>query len=234
MVCVVSAAPALADPEMEPAPVPADAVASSGDGVPVTASADGAPAPPSDDGRVASSAPASTKTPDGWTLEVSAKDESQLPIAPLTTALASRDYIVGGLFNATLTPPNDTEDARGVLEVGYQVGCGIDMSTSNGVSVTGSAGITPALGFAGVGTIPAVSAPISGGVTVGLKPGIINIVPVDKKEFKGAKPWVMITGFHIKIDGCVGQSFIRSYATLTRSTDLSDAILSYYGVTKTV
>lgn len=73
-----------------------------------------------------------------------------------------------------------------------------------------------------------------GGITVGLKPGIVNIVPVTRKEFTGAVPWVMITGFHIKIDGCVGQSFIRSYATLTRSTDLSDAILSYFGVTKTV
>jgi hypothetical protein len=44
----------------------------------------------------------------------------------------------------------------------------------------------------------------------------------------------MISGFHIKIDGCVGQSFIRSYAILTQSTNLSDAILAYCGVTKTV
>ena len=53
-------------------------------------------------------------------------------------------------------------------------------------------------------------------MSVGLKPGIINIVPVDKKEFKGPEPWVMITNFHVKIDGCVGESFIRSYVTLTR------------------
>jgi hypothetical protein len=32
----------------------------------------------------------------------------------------------------------------------------------------------------------------------------------------------------------VGQSFIRSYAFLTRSTKVSDAILAYYGVTKVV
>ena len=78
------------------------------------------------------------------------------------------------------------------------------------------------------------SAPVSGSIAVGLKPGIVNIVPVTKKEFEGADPWVMITGFHIKIDGCVGQSFIRSYAILTRSTDESDAILAYYGVTKVI
>jgi len=38
----------------------------------------------------------------------------------------------------------------------------------------------------------------------------------------------------VKIDACLGQSFIRSYATLTRSTDTSDAGLSYYGVTTVV
>ena len=70
----------------------------------------------------------------------------------------------------------------------------------------------------------------AGAITIGLKPGIVNIVPVDKKEFKGAEPWVMISNFHVKIDGCVGQSFIRSYVTLTRQTDESDAMLSWLGV----
>ena len=45
---------------------------------------------------------------------------------------------------------------------------------------------------------------------------------------------MMISNFHVKIDGCVGQSFIRSYATLTRQTDQSDVVLSYVGVTKAV
>ncbi len=84
------------------------------------------------------------------------------------------------------------------------------------------------------GILPGIGGSIGGGVTVGLKPGIINIVPVSKKEFKGADPWVSISGFHVKIDGCVGQSFIRSYAVLTRSTDQSDAIQAYYGATKQV
>lgn len=67
-----------------------------------------------------------------------------------------------------------------------------------------------------------------------LKPGLVIVVPVDRKEFKSPNPWVMISSFHVKIDGCVGQSFIRSYATLTRQTDQSDVVLSYVGVTKTV
>ena len=45
---------------------------------------------------------------------------------------------------------------------------------------------------------------------------------------------VTVSNFHVKIDGCVGQSFIRSYAVLTRQTDQSDAVLSYVGVAKAV
>ena len=201
-----------------------------------------ADAPPVDDGRVVSPPPQSTTSPDGWTLTLSARDETQAPNAPLTTALSSREYVVGGTFNGSLVGPEDSEEPHGTIEVGYQIGCGIDMSTSNGVSLTGTAGISPSVGFAGVdvasplpeGLIPVVTTPVTGGITVGLKPGIINIVPVTKKEFEGADPWVMISNFHIKIDGCVGQSFIRSYSFLTRSTKMSDAILAYYGETKVV
>ena len=64
---------------------------------------------------------------------------------------------------------------------------------------------------------------------------LVIVVPVVEKEFKGPDPWVMISNFHAKIDGCVGQStFIRWYATLTRMTDESDEVPSYVGVTKAV
>jgi hypothetical protein len=202
-----------------------------------------APAPPPvDDGRVVSPPPATSMGPDGWTLILGAKDEMQTPTAPLTTALSSRDYVVGGTFDGSLWAPEDTDEPHGTIEVGYQIGCGVDMSTSNGVTMTGTVGMSPSVGFGGVdiasplpdGFIPVLTTPVTGGVAVGLKPGIVNIVPVTKKAFEGFAPWVMISNFHIKIDGCVGQSFIRSYAFLTRSTKVSDQILAYYGATKVV
>jgi MspA len=198
-----------------------------------------ADAAPEVDGLVESSPPATTKSPDGWTLTVSAKDETQRIIQPLTTAISTREYEVGGLFNAKMEGPEEAEAPEGTFEVGYQIGCGIDMSTSNGVVMSGSLGLSPGLGLAGLQTgalapIPTLLTPISGSLAVALKPGIINVVPVSKKEFKGAEPWIQISGFRVKIDGCVGESFIRSYAFLTRSTDVSDAILGYYGVTKKV
>lgn len=232
LTCVLAAPVASAEPEVEP-------VAADAPPPPPPPEPEGAPV---DDGRVESSPPKTTKSPDGWTLTVSAKDETQRVIAPLTTAVSSREYEVGGTYNGSLAGPEESEPPQGTLEVGYQIGCGIDMSTSNGVTLTGSVGITPSLGLGGVdvvsplpeGLVPIVLTPVTGGMAIALKPGIVNVVPVSKKEFKGDKPWIMVDGFHIKIDGCVGESFIRSYAFLTRSTDVSDAIAAWYGMTKKV
>src|SRR5262249_53957180 len=115
-VCVLtylSAAPiASAEPDVESAAVNVQ-------------SADAAPA---DDGRVESSPPKTTHSPDGWTLTVSARDETQRITAPLTTAISTREYEVGGIYSGSLVGPEDgDEGAQGTLEVGYQIGCGIDM-----------------------------------------------------------------------------------------------------------
>ena len=233
LTCILAAPFASAEPDVEAVSVEAPA-------------AEPAPPPqaaPVDDGRVESSPPKTTHAPDGWTLTVSARDETQRVTAPLTTAISTREYEVGGIYSGSLVGPDEgDEGAQGTLEVGYQIGCGIDMSTSNGVSLTGTMAVSPSVGLVGTdiispipeGIIPAVGTNIGGGVTVGLKPGLINTVPVSKKEFKGANPWIMVDGFHIKIDGCVGESFIRSYAFLTRSTEMSDAVAAWYGVTKKV
>ena len=64
--------------------------------------------------------------------------------APLTTAMSSREYERRRhLQRLTRSGPRTDEGAQGTLEVGYQIGCGIDMSTSNGVSLTGTVGTEP-------------------------------------------------------------------------------------------
>ncbi len=93
--------------------------------------------------------PATTTSPDGWTLTLQAKNETQETIPPLTTALSTREYEVGGTYVGSMTGPAEDEPPHGVLEVGYQIGCGIDMSTSNGVTLAATAGITPSIGILG-------------------------------------------------------------------------------------
>ena len=218
------------------APV-ASALADPSPGEPDIAPVAAATAAPVADSRVASSPP-STSTLEGVTLTISAKDESQRAVAPLTTAVSTREYVVGGVFTGSIT---GSAAPAGIFEVGYQIGCGIDMSTGGGVLVGGN--VQGALG-ADLGIVPAlppIVIPIAGGgvgingtLGVNLKPGIINTVPVTKKAYKGAAPEVEVSMFRVRIDGCVGESFIRSYATLANSAAEIEDIVSWFGITKAV
>jgi MspA len=190
------------------------------------------PGPPPDTEVVASAEPGVVTTPDGWVLTVVASDETQLPVAPLTTAVSSREYLVGGTFTGTISGKGKTSLNGGTLEAGYQIGCGIELGQ---VRLIGSAGISTSGSSIMGGIIPTgVSFPISGTIEIHAKPGTVSNVTVDKKSFKAAPVRVTLKDTHIKVDGCVGQSFLRSYATLTSSTTDTDDVVAYYGVTKAV
>src|SRR5258707_7469295 len=111
-VCIaipVGAAPlAQADP---PAPDPA---------VPVNATN---PLPP--EGAVPSAPPGVLDTPDGWHLEVSGANETQLPVAPLTTAISSREYLIAGTFTRKITGGGKTNHTGRSREAREQIRCGI-------------------------------------------------------------------------------------------------------------
>jgi hypothetical protein len=186
------------------------------------------PLPP--EGAVPSAPPGVLNTPDGWNLSVVGSNETQLPVAPLTTAITSREYLVAGTFTGTVTGSGKTKLTGGTLEAGEQIGCGI---INDEVEVNPGANFTPGIAI-----------PFTGNATAGfgvslqgkiyLKPGTVTTVAVDKKSFKGKTARVSITGVRIKTDTCAGQSFIRSYATLTSSTDNTDDVITYLGVTKSV
>src|SRR5581483_9864213 len=183
--------------------------------------------PPPDTGAVASEVPGIAHTQDGRTLTVSAKDETQLPVAPLTTALSSRDWMVGGTFMGDVSG----SVKGGTLEAGYQIGCAIAMDK---IKLNGSIGIGTGNFFTGTGAaqLPtSLTFPIQGQIEVEPRPGEVINVPVDKKAFKGTQSRVTLKDVHIKIDNCVGASSLRSYAVLTSSGTDSDDIVAYYGVT---
>ena len=188
------------------------------------------PGPPPDNGVVASADPGVVTTPDGWVLTVVATNETQLPVAPLTTAVSSREYLVAGTFTGTVGGHGKNSLSGGVLEAGYQIGCGIELGQ---VRLIGQAGITLG-GNNGLTALASIQAPLSGTIEIHPKPGTVSTVTVDKKTYKAAPVRVTLKDTHIKVDGCVGQSFLRSYATLTSSTTDTDDVVAYYGVTKAV
>jgi MspA len=202
---------------------------------PVVPAADSAPPPPGPNGPVPSGPPGILRTPDGWTLNVTGQNESMEPVAPLTGALSSREYLVDGTFTGSVTGGGGTKLSGGTLEAGYQIGCGILADDIESIS---TAQITPGLAIPIIGsTSPfplTLAANVAEQIKIDLKPGTVNIVSVDKKSFKGTAPRIQVTGLRVKFDACAGQSFIRSYATLTSSTDNTDDVITYLGVTKVV
>jgi hypothetical protein len=183
------------------------------------------------EGAVPSGPPGILDTPDGWHLEVVGSDETQLPVAPLTTAISSREYLVAGTFTGKITGGGKTKLAGGSFEAGEQIGCGI---ISDETEINPGASITPGVGIPFANNDPVVGFGVSLQGKVYLKPGTVTTVPIDKKKFKGTSTRITITGVRIKTDQCAGQSFIRSYATLTSSTDNTDDVITYLGVTKSV
>jgi len=211
-----TASHAWAEPDI-PAPAPAPAPA------------EGIAPPPPPDGAIPSAEPSLLATSDGWNLKASGSNETLLPVAPLTTAITSREYLAGGTFSGAADGAGTTKLTGGTLEAGYRIGCGALLDT---VDLNGAVGFAPSLSAAGV---PGLNYPtINGAVRLHLKPGIVNIVPVDKKSFKGNGARINISGFRIKIDGCAGQSFIQSYATLSSSTESTEDITTYLGTVKVV
>lgn len=212
VVLPVGTAPlALADPPAEPV------VQTAGDPGP----------PPPGVGAVPSGPAGVLDTPDGWHLQVIGTNETQLPVAPLTTAITSREYWVAGTFTGSITGGGKTKLTGGTLEAGEQIGCGI---INDEEEINPGASFTPGIGLTG----PTWSAGLSLQGKIYLKPGTVTTVAIDKKSFKGTSTRISITGVRIKTDQCAGQSFIRSYATLTSSTDNTDDVITYLGVTKSV
>lgn len=226
LLAAATAPAALADPPADPVVQPA---ANAAPPPPAPAPAPGAPLAP-----IASAQPGTLTTPDGWVLSVLARNESIEPVASLTNSPWSREYLVDGSFEGTVTGAGKTKLAGGTLEAGYQIGCGITQDDIESISgVTGIGGIS--LPFSNGSIFPLIlGAQASQLFKIDLKPGTVNIVSVGKKSFKGTKSHVNITGFRIKVDGCAGQSFIRSYATFTSSTDNTDDVVTYLGVTRAI
>jgi hypothetical protein len=207
----------------------ATGVAAPGHADPPPADPSVAPAPPPG-APIASAAPGTLTTPDGWILDVSASNESLQPVTALLDTPWSREYIVDGTFIATVTGAGTTELTGGTLEAGYQIGCGIQQ---DGLESVTRFGLTPGVDFPNLFPI-FLGLSASEELRLSLRAGVVNIVTVGRKQFAGTKARVSISDLRISIDSCAGQSFIRSYATLTSSTADTDDVVTYLGVTRAV
>ncbi|MGD9619641.1 MAG: MspA family porin [Mycolicibacterium sp.] len=174
---------------------------------------------------VPSGAPAVLKTPDGWELTVQAKDETQEAVAPLTTAVSSREYLVSGTFTGSVAGDGSTELTGASLEAGYRIGCGI---IGGPVELRATGGAETVLNP----FLEGLS--VTGEMKINLRPGTVTVLPVGQKKFTAGEGRISVSGLRIKVDSCVGQSFLQSYATLTSSTADTDDVVTYVGEIKAV
>lgn len=232
-ICLSIAAPAYADPPPDSAvadpaaPAVAPAAVPAGNAAP--------PPPPALSGPIQSGAPGTLTTPEGLVLTVTGTKESLDPVTSLNNTPWSREYVVKGVFNGTVSGPGHDAVQGGVLEAGYQIGCGITQTDLHSIS---TAGVTPGTGIPlldGEGLFPVfISANASEQLRLVLEPGRVNNVSITRKEFEGDWARVSISGLRIRVDGCHGQAFIRSFATFTSSADDNSAVVTYLGVTRAV
>lgn len=215
-VCLsIAVAPAHADPPAEPV-------------------ADPVVAPSVSSGPIQPGPAGTLTTPEGLVLTVVGGKESLDPVTSLNNTPWSREYVVNGVFNGTVAGPGHDAVEGGVLEAGYQIGCGITQTDLHSIS---TAGITPGTGIPildGALFPVFISANASQQLRLVLEPGRVNNVSVTRKEFEGDWARVSITGLRIRVDGCHGQAFIRSFATFTSSADDTAAVVTYLGVTRAV
>ena len=222
----MAAAPAsYAEPPADPAVAPATPT--------VVPAADAGPVP-GPGGAIPSGNPGTLTTPEGLVLTVSGSKESLDPVTALTNTPWSREYLVSGVFSGNVTGQGQSGADGGVLEAGYQIGCGITQQDLHSIS---TAGVTPGTGIPILdgSLFPVfISGNASEQLRVVLEPGRINTISVAKKEYEGDWGRVSVTGMRIKVDGCSGQSFIRSFATFTSKSGDNAQVVTYRGVTRAV
>ncbi len=149
-------------------------------------------------------------------------------MAPLTTSLAARDWLVGATFTGTTT--GDTNG--GSLEVGYQIGCGVEMDK---VKLNGSIGAT-----LGNGSLSSSGLSLPGSISFPSR-ARSRSSPVRAPSPTWCRQEVVQGHLgarhrqgraHQGRQLCVGASSLRSYAVLTSSSSDNDDIVAYYGITQ--
>lgn len=174
-----------------------------------------------------SGAPVVSKvTPDGWVLTTTLTDARVDVVPSLNMNLASREGF-GTLDAATaITGIGTVPVDAGVLAVGWQVGCNLDMSSGFGVGSSFGPSATVNISWP-----PAVSLTngFTPNITATLKPGQITDLEIASKDLAGPSAGLLTDGVHIKVDGCLGPVGLRPYATATISTATTDATYAVYG-----
>ncbi|KAA0023734.1 MspA family porin [Antrihabitans cavernicola] len=162
----------------------------------------------------------------GAALDITQSGQWVNDVPPLNGTPFDRDIFFGG--KTTVKSAGGAPITAGSVDVGIEIGYQVDVS--NGVSLGGSAGITPQLGIPLGPTPPTVtfSTPLAGNFSFPLRPGQITSVSLNKKALTGPSGTISLDNVHFQINGALGATSIRTYSQWTASTKDSDDVFAAY------
>ncbi|MFI9413984.1 MspA family porin [Nocardia gamkensis] len=169
-------------------------------------------------------------TEDGWELQVSKSAEDVQRISNLAETPFTREGFVTLSAAADIGGEGREAVNSGMLQLGYQIGCQIDvsngltmgLSAAIGPNVAVTVALTPGLGVGGSAlALPSMSTTI--------KPGTINSITLGTKPLAGPHGSLSVDQIQIKIDACAGAVSLRSFAIVSISTATADNSVAVYG-----
>ena len=166
-------------------------------------------------------------TEDGWELRITKSAENVDRAPNLANTPLSREAFVSLSASADIGGDGRVAVDSGSLQLGYQVGCQVDVSSG----VTMSLGVTmgPSVGISTSGVNVGVGAQVVPSMSMTAKPGSIVSLPFGTKALAGPRGSITTEQVQIKVDGCLGAVSLRSFAIVSMSTATADNSISVYG-----
>ncbi|TDZ86347.1 MspA [Mycobacteroides salmoniphilum] len=172
----------------------------------------------------------SADTDDGWHLSAALSRMAINSVPNMAATAFTREGFVTGKAAANIDGNGAIPVNSGVLVMGLQLGCQIDLSEGGSVDVGADAGVSP--GFSGGSNLLAMVGPyaeVNGSISVNLLPGTIKNIVLGKKALKGRAGEIVVHDAHVKVDACGGPVSIRFFTTAMIDTDKSDDSVNVYG-----
>ncbi|WP_430332330.1 MspA family porin [Rhodococcus sp. ACT016] len=173
----------------------------------------------------ATAAERTASTPAGG-LTVTLTNDVVESVPSLTMMPTSSEGFVSASAVGTATGAGAQDVTSGTLDVGYQVGCAVDISGGMQLAIETLAGPTltlfptPGMGM-NFGMTPSI--------LINPKPGVSQDVSLGKQVVNGPDATVSFDAVHVKVDGCLGGVTVRPYAVYTVTTAGGSHSVATYG-----
>ncbi|MDH6678928.1 hypothetical protein M2284_003141 [Rhodococcus sp. LBL1] len=178
----------------------------------------------------AAAAERTAATPAGG-LTVTLTNDTVESVPRVANMPTSSEGLMSATAIASATGAGVGDITNSTLDVGYQVGCPIDISDGPQLAIETTAGPslnifpTPGMGM-NFGITPSI--------TINPKLGVNQDVSLGKQEVSGPDAAVSFDAVHVKVDGCLGGVTVRPYAVYTVTTAHGNHSVATYGTPRTL